>query len=110
MSLELIGIHYRDFGPRLAREKLAERPGIKLCAEGTRQIMMTASYWQTRKGAQMCVHPLRERRACLGALIQFDGTPHDWFEGRGERCTLLGFIDDATGNLKQLRFAPTETT
>ena len=53
---------------------------------------------------------MRSRRARFGELIQIDGSPHDWFEGRGERCTLLVFIDDATGKLTQLRFMPTETT
>ena len=57
---------------------------------------------------------LRERRARFGELIQIDGSPHDWphdwFEGRGPRCTLIVFIDDATGRLTALRFAPTETT
>ena len=53
---------------------------------------------------------MRERRARFGELIQIDGSPHDWFEGRGEYCTLLVFIDDATGRLTQLRFTPTETT
>ena len=53
---------------------------------------------------------MRERRACLGELIQIDGSPHDGFEGRGEYCTLRVFIDDASGNLMQLRFTPTETT
>ena len=72
--------------------------------------MIAAGYWKPRKGAKVCVHPMRERRARLGELIQIDGSPHDWFEGRGEYCTLLVFIDDATGHLMQLRFAPTETT
>jgi hypothetical protein len=45
---------------------------------------------------------MRERRARLGELIQIDGSPHDWFEGRGEYCTLLVFIDDATGKRMQL--------
>ena len=53
---------------------------------------------------------MRERRARIGELIQIDGSPRDWFEGRGEYCTLLVFIDDATGKLMQLRFAPSETT
>jgi hypothetical protein len=53
---------------------------------------------------------MRERRARLGELIQIDGSPHDWFEGRGEYCTLLVFIDDATGKRMQLRFTPTEIT
>lgn len=53
---------------------------------------------------------MRERRARFGEMIQIDGSPHDWFEGRGEYCTLLVFIDDATGKLTQLRFMPAETT
>jgi hypothetical protein len=40
-------------------------------------------------------------------MIQIDGGPHDWFEGRSASCTLLVFIDDATGKLTQLRFMPT---
>jgi hypothetical protein len=46
----------------------------------------------------------------FGELIQIDGSPHDGFEGRGPRCTLIVFIDDATGRLVQLAFAPSETT
>ena len=51
---------------------------------------------------------LRVRRPRFGELFQIDGSPHDWFEGRGPRCTLIVFIDDATGRLTALRFAPTE--
>ncbi len=43
-------------------------------------------------------------------MIQIDGSPHDWFEGRGPRCALIVFIDDATGRLTRLQFAPAETT
>ena len=109
-ATKLIGEHYRDFGPTLAAEKLAELHEIHLSVESTRQMMIAAGYWKPRKGATICVHPLRERRARLGELVQIDGSPHDWFEGRADRCTLLVFIDDATGKLLQLRFEPTETT
>ena len=109
-AIELIGAHYRDFGPTLANEKLAELHGIRLSVESARQLMMRAGYWKPRRGGTVCAHPMRERRARFGELIQIDGSPHDWFEGRGEYCTLLVFIDDATGRLTQLRFAPTETT
>ena len=109
-AIELIGTHYRDFGPTLANEKLAELHGIQLSVESTRQLMIGAGYWRTRRGDTVCTHPMRERRARFGELIQIDGSPHDWFEGRGEYCTLLVFIDDATGRLTQLRFTPTETT
>ena len=109
-AIELIGAHYRDFGATLANEKLAELHGIHLCVESTRQLMMQAGYWKSRRGGTVCAHPMRERRARFGELIQIDGSPHDWFEGRGPYCTLLVFIDDATGKLTQLRFMPTETT
>ena len=39
---------------------------------------------------------LRQRKAQRGELIQVDGSEHDWFEGRGPRCSLLVHIDDAT--------------
>lgn len=109
-AIELIGTRYRDFGPTLSNEKLAELHGIQLSVESTRQLMIGAGYWRTGKGGTACAHPMRERRSRFGELIQVDGSPHDWFEGRGECCTLLVFIDDATGRLTQLRFTPTETT
>jgi len=109
-ATELIGAHYVDFGPTLACEKLAELHDVRLSVETTRQLMIEAGHWHPRKGVSACAHPMRERRARFGEMIQIDGSPHDWFEGRGERCTLLVFIDDATGRLTQLRFMPTETT
>ena len=110
LAMQLVGEHYRDFGPTLACEKLLERHNLCLSIESTRQLMMAEGLWQPRTGAKVCIHPMRPRRARLGEMIQIDGSPHDWFEGRSECCTLLVFIDDATGKLMQLRFAPTETT
>jgi len=53
---------------------------------------------------------MRERRSCEGELVQLDGSPHDWFEGKNASCTLLVFIDDATGKLKHLKFVVSEST
>ena len=39
----------------------------------------------------------RERKEHLGKMVQMDGSHHDWFEGRGAECVLMGYIDDATG-------------
>jgi transposase len=109
-ATKMIGEHYHDFGPTLATEKLAERHDIHLSVETVLQIMIAAGYWKPKKGATICAHPMRERRARLGELVQIDGSPHDWIDDRADRCTLLVFINDATGNLLQLRFTPTETT
>jgi hypothetical protein len=109
-AIELIGAHYHDFGPTLANEKLCGLHGLNLSVESTRQMMIGAGYWKPKRGGTACAHPMRERRARFGEMIQIDGSPHDWFEGRAASCTLLVFIDDATGKLTRLRFMPTETT
>jgi len=42
--------------------------------------------------------------------VQVDGCEHWWFEDRGPQCTLLVFIDDATGGLMHLQFVESEST
>ena len=106
----LIGSRYADFGPTLATEKLHEQHGITLSVETVRQNMIAAGFWKPKRGATIRTHPMRSRRARRGELIQIDGSPHDWFEGRAATCCLLVFIDDATGELMQLQFVNTETT
>lgn len=108
-AIELVGSHYRDFGPTLAREYLAERHGVALSVEALRQLMIGAGLWRSR-AERRALHPPRERRPCSGELIQIDGSLHRWFEERGPRCTLLVFIDDATSHITYARFAPAETT
>lgn len=107
---QLIAKHYSDFGPTLATETLAERHGIALSVESVRTLMRAAGLWRAKRKRVLPIHPLRERRPRRGELIQIDGSPHDWFEGRAPRCTLLVFIDDATSELLSLRFVQTETT
>ena len=51
----------------------------------------------------------RERKAAEGMLLQIDGSPHDWLEGRGPRMTLVGATDDATGKIPYLCFHPSES-
>jgi transposase len=109
-AVALIRAHYADFGPTLACEKLEELHKIELSVETVRQAMLRAGLWKARRGAGARTHAMRERRARRGELIQIDGSPHDWFEGRAPRCCLLVFIDDATSELMALRFVDTETT
>jgi hypothetical protein len=71
---------------------------------------MAEGLWQPRRARRAVIHQLRERRARLGELVQIDGSPHDWFEGRAEKCTLLVFVDDATSRLMYLQFVAAETT
>lgn len=107
--VNLILERYRDFGPTLATEKLAELHGIKISDESVRKIMIAEGLWKHRRKRKLRVFQMRERRACFGELIQIDGSDYDWFEGRSPRCTLLVFVDDATGKLVELWFVPHES-
>jgi hypothetical protein len=108
-TIDLIYERYQDFGPTLAHEKLTEVHGLKLSDESVRRLMITERLWKPKCAKKPPVHQMRERRACFGELVQIDGSDHDWFEGRGPRCTLLVYIDDATGQLGELWFVPEET-
>ena len=109
-ALEIIIEKYSDFGPTLACEKLREIHNISLAKETVRKLMTNANLWITRKKRAPKIQQPRQRRSCVGELIQIDGSDHDWFEGRAPRCTLLVFIDDATSRLMQLHFTPAEST
>jgi transposase len=98
---------YGDFGPTLAAEKLAER-GLRVGAETLRLWLLAEGLWQ-RKRRRDVHRQRRARRECFGELVQADGSPHDWLEGRGDWLTLLVMIDDATSKVVA-RFAPAETT
>ena len=101
---------YSGFGATLATEKLLELDGIAVSTETVRQMQISIGEWKPKARRARRVFQLRERRPRFGELIQIDGSPHDWFEGRSPPCTLIVFIDDATGRLTSLRFVPAETT
>jgi len=103
-ALGLVRKHYHDFGPTFAAEKLLEKHEISISSETLRQWMISDGVWKTKN------HPTRERRPRMGELVQIDGTPHDWFEGRSAKCSLMVFIDDATSKLVDLQFYPSEGT
>ena len=106
---QLLRKRYPDFGPTLAREKLAIE-GVSLSVETVRQLLIGEGLWKAKAVRRPVIHQLRERRARLGELVQIDGSPHDWFEGRAPKCTLLVFVDDATSRLMYLQFVAAETT
>ena len=113
MRLQVEGLlrgKYAGFGPTLAAEKLAELDGITISRESVRGLQIAFGLWRPKSRRAKRVHRPRQRRPRFGELVQIDGSPHDWLEGRGPRCTLIVFIDDATSRLTALRFSPAETT
>jgi hypothetical protein len=71
--------------------------------------MIQEGLWVSRKKKDKRVYQRRLRRSQFGALLQGDGSHHDWFEGRGEKCCLIHFIDDATNEITSGKFSATET-
>ena len=108
--IEIVRQKYPDFGPTFAAEKLEECEGLKVSRETLRQWMIESGIWKGRVRKKARVHQSRDRRSRFGELIQIDGSPHDWFEGRGPKCCLLVFIDDATSKIVGLYFDKSETT
>ncbi|WP_412525941.1 ISNCY family transposase [Burkholderia lata] len=109
-AMALVRERYADFGPTLACEKLYECHGIRLGKETVRRWMYDAGLWIPRKQRPPKVYQPRARRACLGELVQIDGSEHPWFEERAPQCTLLVYVDDATSRLMMLHFTQTEST
>jgi hypothetical protein len=109
----IVGRHqerYRDFGPTLACEKLAEE-GLVISPDTLVAMLKERHLWQRQRKAGRH-RRRRERKGHFGRMVQMDGSHHDWFEGRGMAkawCVLMVMVDDATGRT-YARFYPGETT
>jgi hypothetical protein len=109
LAIDLLRSDWHDFGPTFAAEKLKELKSIIINKETLRQAMIEGGVWQAKQ--KRCKYrKRRQRRPMIGVMIQLDGSPHDWFEGRGPKCTLLVFIDDATSQILWLEFVPSESS
>lgn len=109
-AINLVRAKYIDFGPTLACEKLLERHKFQLSRETLRNWMIREGIWVSRRKKEKRVYQRRPRRSRFGELLQGDGSPHDWFEGRNGKCCLIHFIDDATNEITSAKFSATETT
>jgi transposase-like protein len=98
---------YADFGPTLMAEQLA-KAGLAVDHETLRRWRLAAGQHTVRRRKQQH-RQWRERKPSFGAMVQLDGSHHDWFEGRGPQCVLMVMVDDATNRL-HARFFAEETT
>lgn len=89
-------------------ELLAEREGIALSRASVQRVLRRAGIPSPRRHRPTRYRSRRERRAAAGMLIQLDGSRHRWFGTRRPYATLLGAIDDATGEVVGARFRDQE--
>lgn len=109
MISTIIGKHYQGCKPLFVSEKLKQYHEIKYSSEFIRQLMTQHGLWFPKTKKQN-LHQRRLRRESEGELVQIDASDHDWFEGRGARCHLHIFVDDATSKIQSGYFAEEETT
>jgi hypothetical protein len=108
-AVALVRAKYRDFGPTLAAEYLAEKHALKVSKETLRQWLIEAGVWKRKRRRVEEIHTWRERRSCWGELVQWDPSQHDWLEERGPQLYLVAMIDDASSRA-WARFAEHDTT
>ncbi len=95
-AVRLYQEYYGDFRPTLTAKKLKECHGMSVDHETLRRWLIRAGLWEHKRQRKV-YQSRRRRRACFGELLQFDGSHHDWFEGRRSACCLMNMVDDATG-------------
>src|ERR1035437_2493668 len=100
---------WRGFTAVFAQQKLQSLYGIGLSDATVRKLMTMTELWHPHR-RKATYRAWRPRRDCVGMLIQLDGSEHDWFEGRGPKCALLVYIDDATSRILHAEFITVEDT
>ena len=89
------------------QELLKERENIDISYSALYNILRNAGIKSPKKHHKTKLHHRRKRKECEGMMLQADGTPFDWFEN-GEKYSLHGFIDDATGKVTGLYMCKNE--
>jgi len=95
--VKIYSAEYKGFGPTFANEKLLERNKIDIGVQTLRNWLIEKNEWASKRKYR-AHKSWRERKHHRGEMVQVDGSIHDWFEGRGSVCVLMGYIDDATGD------------
>jgi len=102
--LELTQSTYAGCNTQHFTELLAEREGIVLSRSSVRRILLAAGIKSPRKRRPPKHRSRRQRYPQEGMMLQTDGSRHDWLEGRGPWLSLIGAIDDATGEVPYALF------
>jgi transposase len=101
---------YQGFNDHHLTEKLKEQESIDLSREKVRRVLRAKGIRSPKKRRGLKHRSRRERRAAEGMMLQIDGSPHDWLQGRGPRLCLVGAIDDATSKVVGALFVEAESS
>ena len=104
LILDLARGKYRGFNDSHLTEKLRDEEGLRVSRESVRRILRTAKLPSPQRRRPRKYRSRREPRPRLGMMALTDASRHDWLEGRGPMLTLIGFQDDATGQILAAHF------
>ena len=115
--ISIIENNYHDFSSQMTFEKLNEIHNIKVSYPTVRRIRISEGFSKIKKRKINKKHySQRPRKEYYGELEQFDGSYHNWLEGRctdegleKEQCLLLA-VDDATSRPTHAKLAKNEST
>jgi hypothetical protein len=107
-AIRLMTTVYAGFNDTHLTEKLREVHGLRLCRESVRRLRCALGRPACRPRRPARGRRRRTPEAARGALVQIDGSPFAWLEGRGPALMLLGAVDDATTEIVALHFRPAE--
>jgi transposase len=97
--IELAQTKYVGFNQTHFTEKLRDVEKIMVSRPTVWRILLESGIHSPQRHRRPKHRSRRERRPRAGMMLQVDGSDHDWLEGRGPRLTLLGAVDDATGEV-----------
>jgi len=104
----LLQTRYKAFNDGHATEKLREVEGLRVSRESVRQRRRALGLPAKHRRRPKQHRHRRTPEARMGQMVQVDGSPFAWLEGRGPEMTLHGAIDDATSTVLALHFRPAE--
>lgn len=95
---------YQGFNDSHLAEKLRAEEDLDLSRETVRRILRTAKMASPQKRRPRKYRSRRLPRPRFGMMVLTDASRHDWLEGCGPALTLIGFQDDATGQILAAHF------
>ena len=97
--LRLRRTKYDGFNDHHFQEKLREKETVVVSRASVQRVLRGGGV-PAVQGRRSAKHRRRrDRKPQAGMMILWDGSPHDWLEGRGPRLCLMGAVDDATSEL-----------
>ena len=104
LILNLARGKYQGFNDSHLTEKLCAEEGLSRSRETVRRILRAAKLASPQKRRPRKYRSRRPPRPRFGMMALTDASRHDWLEGRGPTLTLIGFQDDATGQILAAHF------